>query len=208
MQIQDLLARIYKRWLVILIVVVVAVTLTWFYGKKNQNLTSTTVYKASISVGINNLADLNQPQTVSYVPPRTITIFTSYLQNRFASPEVQYKIATILGLEIVDFNQTTPFYGIIPQDGGFVTLVYQNGDQNLANKFILAVKQVYNELIIIERSENLPNSAKVYPQTSFVEAVFPVTKNLQQSSYIYLPAIGAFLLTLVALLLLPLKNNK
>lgn len=209
MQLNELLSRVTKRWWILAIAIIFIIFSTWLYSKTNQSFTTSTVYKASIAVGINSSEDTKAPNYLSFVPVKQMSVYSNYLEKRFASPEIQYKVATKMGIELSDFNQTLPFYGIVSQDGGYVTLIYENSDKNIAQKFLTAVKEVYAQIISTEQgSDDLYKTDKTVTKKEFLEALFPVTKSFQQSSYMYLPGVAATLVAIFILLCIPLKIKK
>ncbi len=205
---QTLLERIVKRWLVIIIALIIAFLSIFGYQKTQVNVVDTNMYTASITVGItlNNITEQDVFLANNY--DNILTVFSKYLANRFASVDVQSKIANKMDLTMTSFDPKIPFYQINSQDGGFVNLTYSNSDKEKSQKFLKTIKEVYQEIVNTERNLNESRPFKVEPQTTFVENLFEYKPSVQTIAFSYLPFFGIMFTVLVILALLPLHKER
>ena len=199
MKISDFLDKIKKRWWIMLILTLVF-TLVFF-----SNLSQKT-YFASVGLGTN----FNNPEFVSGKADGPINgseytlglkEFSTYLFNRLGSMEIQTKMLQKLNLDLA-INEKKPFYNIVMQSGGYVSVSFEADTEEQAKNFLVAIKDLYAEIINTELNKGTPNKYQVSVKKDFVEAINQANKPQQLK---LLPAIAGFLLGLFIILAFPKK---
>lgn len=171
-----------------------------------------TTYQASIGYGIafdNISEDASALQSTGSSNVLSTYAFileeiSKYLFARFASIETQTFIDSEMGLSHGQYSSTKPFYDVVNQSAGFVSLSYQAGTREEAEKFIEASNKAYIN-IVDEWNQNRPELFQTTPSQSrtFAIAEVPLQRQLQ-----FIPVfVGLFVATAIVLVL-PLKKNK
>lgn len=195
----NLVDKIQKRWWMFIILPLIFFAV--FFPKLNQNS-----YTASIGLGTN----FNNPEFVGNSSTQgnneseyvlSLKEFSAYLAGRLASVEVQAKIIEKLKLDI-PINQKVAFYNITTQSGGYVSVSWNANSQDEAKNFLVAIKEVYSEILSIELNKGVLAKYQVSIKKDFVESVIPVSNPPQLN---LLPIIAGLLVALVIAIFLP-KN--
>jgi hypothetical protein len=204
MSFKEILVRILKGWWLILIFTLIF-TIAFYKSTQSKD-----IYRASISVGI-TFDNILQEQNIKDTADKTPSLFTSistsisqYLLFRFSSVEIQDMVAKKMGVQISDLNNITPFYRVLDEKAGFVSISYDSESKNDAEKFLDAIKQVYNFLIATELNNNQTNTYKVRPQENLIQSITTSQKPAQQK---ILPSITGFLVGVAVSLLSPTLLN-
>ncbi|MEI6728740.1 MAG: hypothetical protein WCK98_03810 [bacterium] len=200
MSFKEVLIRILKGWWLILIFTLIF-TISFYKTTQGKE-----IYRGSISVGI-TFDNIFQEQNIRDTPEKTPSLFTStsssisqYLLFRFSSVEIQDIVAKKMGFQISDLNNIAPFYRVLDQKAGFVSISYDSESKSDAEKFLDAIKQVYNFLITTELNNNQTNTYKVRPQENLIESITTTQKPSQQK---ILPSISGFVVGVVISLFWP-----
>jgi len=204
MSFKEVLVRILKGWWLILIFTLIF-TIAFYKSSQGKD-----IYRSSISVGI-TFDNILQEQNVRDTADKTPSLFTStstsisqYLLFRFSSVEIQDLVAKKMGLQISDINNSKPFYRVLDVKAGFVSLSYDSESMSEAEKFLDAIKQVYNYLITTELNNSQTNTYKVRPQENLIQSITTTQKPSQQK---ILPSVAGFVIGVVVTLLLPSALN-
>lgn len=206
MTFEEVLKRVIFRWWLILIVTAIF-TLSFFSWTRGNS------YQASIGLGIS----FNNPAFVSTISGKTVgdvsnigseysyslSEFSKYLSARLSSVEVQMLVSQKAELGIAAFDPKSPFYTVTPQSGGFVSVSYENGSKEVTQRFIKAIKQVYTDIIKIERNNGELKPFQIEPKTEFVESTAEISKPVQ---FQILPTMAGLLVGIAVSAILPFKK--
>jgi hypothetical protein len=195
----DVRAKIIARWWLIL-AFIIGFSLAFFPWSTQRS------FMGSIGLGIS----LNSPEyaqsatnnSSSYA--EALTEFSLYMTNRFTSVEVQSKIAQEANLPITDYSPTSSFYEVTNQSGGYVSITHTFGTREEAERFIRATKEIYREVVQIERNSRELAIFKIDPKTDFVESVVEIRRSPQ---YQALPSLAGLLLGLTVAIIIPYKTE-
>lgn len=204
MSFKEALTRVFKGWWLILIFTLI------FTGAFYKNTQGKDTYRGSITVGItfdNLYQEQNLKDTIDKNPSLFTTSTTSvsqYLFFRLSSVEIQDQIAKKAGITVSDLNYTLPFYKVIDQKAGFVTVSYDAESRDVIEKFLLAVKETYTYLISTELNNNQTNTYKIRPQENLSQSITTVQKPAQQK---ILPSVAGFVVGIIISLLWPTVIN-
>jgi hypothetical protein len=194
----DIRAKLIARWWLIL-AFVIGFTLAFYPWSAQRS------HVASIGLGISlnspEYAEVVQNNASSYA--ESLTEFTLYISARFESIEVQSKIAEEAGIGVADFNALNPFYTVVEQGGGYVSISYISNSRQQAENFLRASKLIYQEIIQVERNSRELAIFKVDPKTEFIENVAEVSRSPQ---YQALPSLAGLLLGVTVALIIPYKG--
>jgi capsular polysaccharide biosynthesis protein len=200
MSFKEVLNRLIKGWWLILIFTLIFTAIFYRSGQPKDT------FRASISIGItfdNNFQEQNVKDTLENTP----SLFTStsgqigqYLLFRFSSVEVQDMVAKKMGISVSNLNNTVPFYRVLNQFAGFVSISYDSESKEAVEKFLKAIKEVYIYLIDAELNNNQTNTYKVRPQENLIQSVTTISEPTQQR---VLPSVVGLLVGIVASVLLP-----
>jgi hypothetical protein len=173
-----------------------------------------TEYRANIGIG----ATYNNPEYIKTLPQDrslSLTKLSEYLTNRFKSPEIQLKVAQETreaNSSIKKYNEVTdisldykkPFYDIVSQENGFVSIGANFKSEQEAQNFLTAIKTTYRNLIETENASELP-TYRIKPMDNFKEGVLVVKTAIQ---FKVLPTILGILLGFLLLLIIPFSAKR
>lgn len=210
MTFEEAIKRIFFRWWLIAIIVVVF-TLSFL------NWTTTNSFQASIGLGIsfnsdsflNQVNNQNLPNTAIAAANRgpeytySLSEFSGYLLARFSSIEVQSKIAEKIGDKQASYSTKQPFYKVESQNGGYISVYYDARTSEIAQKFLNAVKEEFRSLIITERNKKEIAAFQIDPKNEFTENIVEIARPTQ---FKLLPSIVGLLLGLTLAAVLPFKR--
>ena len=198
MTIAQLLQRVQKYWLILVIIPTVLTLLAY------PKLADKVDYKASISVGV-SLNSLDYKSTNSDNYDRQLNSLSEYLANRFKSIEVQKTILKELGENDSKIDLKKPIYEISNQTSGFVNLSSSFSTEIKAKIFLQAIKNSYSNIIETEKNLNESAPFKIKPMDKFLETIVEVRNPIQLT---LIPTIAGLLLALLIILFLPDKPTK
>jgi hypothetical protein len=196
MTVSDILFKIKKTWwLLIILPILFFVIFLPFLSKPK--------YLASIGLGTN----FNNPEfsnSNNYPPEYILSLkeFSSYLTARLSSPEIQGKIIKKIGLTDISINEKKSFYTVNTQSGGYTSVSWESANQNEANLFLVAIKEVYSEILSTELNKGSLAKYQVSIKKDFIENVveMPTPKQFK-----ILPFLAGFLVALFIITLTPKK---
>jgi hypothetical protein len=199
MTVSQLIRRINKYWYVLLILPLIGA----FLGV--TSIANRTNYRSSITVGVSfNNPDFVFSGNENY--DRQLNTLSEYLTNRFKSTDVQKKIIDIIdpnGGSDSRIDPKKPFYEIVDQKSGYVNISAVLPSQSQAKTFSEAIKTTYQNIVTLEKNQNELTNYKVTPMTNFSESISEVSTPVQ---FQVLPAIIGFLVAILIVSVLPLRN--
>lgn len=199
MTIQDIFNKIIARWWLVLVFFLISLSVFFpTFGSHS--------YRASIGLG----ANFNHPAFIrsgihtSSQYAIAMDELSRYLASRFSSTEVQMRVAQEANLAVNNFNPSTPFYDIVRQGGGFISISFTSPTKTGAENFLEAIKNVYTEVITTEMaSEHILDDFKIKPQAEFINQIAEVRRPFQ---FEVLPIIAGLLAGLFVAVILPYKK--
>lgn len=169
-------------------------------------------YQASIGYGI-SFDNLSQDSPTLSSPDQSTVYSTyafmlqeisKYLVSRFESVETQTFIDSQMQTSHGRYTAAKPFYEVLNQSAGFVSLSYEAQSREEAEKFLEVSNIAYNN-IVDEWNQNRPGLFQTTPTQSLTYAIAEVT---MQSQLQLVPVfIGLFLSTAIVLIL-PIRGTK
>jgi hypothetical protein len=192
----DILYRLSKLWWIVALILIISTALVYPRVSKNAHL-------ASIGLGLQyNSSQL--PVTTDLVEGYSISLqdFSLFLVNRFTSPEIQEVVANEAGLEVI-LNADEPFYKVMNQGSGFVSISHKLESEAAASDFINGIKRGYNQIVNEWNTDRL-ETFKINPQTTFTQVV---TVQPASTQIKLLPIVTGLLVGLLVILLVPLKGK-
>lgn len=196
MNLIEIFERIWKRWWLILAILIVCILIA-------TPFTTSVQHRATISFGMSynnarlesvNIVDLAQAQVN----------LSNYLFSRMSSVEVQDLIAREADLPTDGLDERNPFYLVKDQKAGFVTLTFLSDDKEEATRFLEASKLAYYS-VVNEWNEINPSVFDVQASTSFLDSNTEVGQPFQIK---LLPPFIGLTVGLMISLLIPVKKTE
>jgi hypothetical protein len=210
MTIQELINRVVKRWWIILLITLI-VGGGGFYTLNNKT------YIASVNVGMDFVsanAKAGEAQNNSEIYTKTITSEVAYsdmlgqlgkyLSSRYSSLNLQTKIAKEVGVELPATAEKKPFYDVMEQGSGFVTLNYKAAKKEEADKFIQVVREINSAQLANEWNGSRNEKFKVQPAINAVATVSEFPTPIESK---LLPALAALIAASCLSSLIPTRSE-
>ncbi|MEM1312413.1 MAG: hypothetical protein AAGF07_03030 [Patescibacteria group bacterium] len=196
MSFKEVRSRIFKRWWVILTTTILFVLLFYPWA-------SSVSYQSSIGLGMSFSSEsFDTDSGLAYV--EVLESFSSFLEGRFKSVEVQSMVAYSAGLIQTSYDNKAPFYSVVGVGAGFININFDNSDSiEQANDFLYGVKLAYSSIVDEWNNARL-DEYKVIKMDKFNEVVVESEKPLQ---FQLLPVVVGWLLGVVIALILPFKQS-
>jgi hypothetical protein len=203
MTFQDIQGKIFNRWYFVLLcgLLFILAFSPWLGQKK---------YQASVTAGlqINQMSqaqDPNQNRDSQLAYVNSFEQLSFYLSSRLSSIEIQDKIARAVGQSSTALNEKKPFYTVIVQGAGFVSLSYLADSEEVGKKFVEVVETEVYPQIVNEWNQVSSVNFKVKPMDKLSSVVVPIGKPTQLK---VLPALAGLVLGTVVVVVLPSKTNE
>jgi hypothetical protein len=200
MTIKEIINKILVRWWVTAIFF--SLSLAFFFPTLGSH-----TYKASIGLGanFNSPAFIRSGVETSSQYALAMEQLSKYLGSRFTSVEVQMRVAELAQIPVSDFQLEKPFYEVVKQGGGYISVTFNTKTREEAERFLEATKKVYTDIITTEMAGNhILVDFQIQPQTQFFYQIAEVKAPIQ---FRIMPLIAGLLTGVLVSIIVPYKKN-